>query len=559
VRTERCVVVIPTWDGAALLADCLDALLAQTLRPDHVIVVDNGSKDETLQLLARKYPWVDVVPLPTNTGFAYAVNCGIRASTERFIVLLNNDARPEPQWLEALVCAAMSDPASGFVTSRLLDESGTVVESTGDFIDWAGVPRQRDYSRPDVDVTDSATDVFSGCGGATLYRRAMLDDIGLFDERFFAYYEDVDLGFRAQLKGYSGTYVAGARVRHIGSATSNRRPGLKIRLSVRNNWWLVLKNAPLPILPRMLAGLAVANVGAGVHATRLGVLPTFLRGHVEAILGAPAVLKDRVRIQRGQTAAGADIGSKLLPADLSARALRKISRVTDRRTRSTRQDAVNPDSAIRYHAARRRLSASAGLILEVGAGTGGLTTYVDRPVIGLDRDFAQTADVRGGLITHVQGDAATLPFADGAFETVLSVDMLEHLAPSARCDAIREMVRVTRPGGVLLIAAPMGKAARRRDSWLASLWVRRFGVPNPWLSEHQELGLPERRRIEDVLKASDVQRWRVRGNALPPWWSLVHWLQANDVSGNRLNSLLVRMSPPAPTWWCYRLMYEICR
>jgi GT2 family glycosyltransferase/ubiquinone/menaquinone biosynthesis C-methylase UbiE len=552
-----CVVVIPSWDGVAVLGGCLDAVAAQTTRPARVIVIDNGSEDGTRALLARDYPWVDVIHLAMNTGFANAVNCGIRASSQDLVVLLNNDARPESGWLEALVDASRRNRGYAFLTSKLLDETGTIVESTGDFLDWSGVPRQRDHGSSDEAATDSVTEVFSGCGGATLYRRSMLNDVGLFDTRFFAYYEDVDLCFRAQLRGHHGAYVPSARVRHIGSATSNKYPGMKVRLSVRNNWWLVLKNAPLPLLPRMLAGLALANTGTAVHAAKADAFRAYLRGNLEALGGAHAVLRDRRIIQRQRASSNADIARRIVRADVVARVMRKLARAMDRVTLAAGREPVNPDSALRYLAARRVVSTVGGTILEVGSGNGGLTTYLDRPVVGLDRSFVATSDVRPGRITHVQGDAARLPFGDGAFSVVLSIDMLEHVTASDRPAVLREMVRVTRSGGVLLIAAPMGEAARQRDDWLAALWQRRFGRPNPWIAEHIEFGLPQRSQLEAALSGADVASWRVRGNVLPPWWSLLHWLQAYGVTSSRLNRLLVRLSPPAPARWCYRLIYEI--
>ncbi len=323
-------VVVPTWNGADLLVHCLAGLAAQTLPADRVIVVDNGSHDDTLQLLADQFPFVEVVALPTNTGFAHAVNRGIERSREDFVVLLNNDAEPEAAWLAQLVQTAAAAPSEiGFVTSKVLDSSGTTVESTGDFLDWSGVPRQRGYHADDDGRWDAPIDVFSGCGGATLYRRNMLEVLGGFDERFFAYYEDVDLCFRGQLRGYRGVLAPGARVRHVGGATSGRIPGMKMRLTMRNGWWLVLKNVPTVLLPRVLVGLALANLANGGYAARTGCFRPYLLGHWQAFRGLPAVLSDRRKVQATRRVSTRALAIQFIPAYVASRVYRKSLRAID--------------------------------------------------------------------------------------------------------------------------------------------------------------------------------------------------------------------------------------
>jgi GT2 family glycosyltransferase len=334
-------VVIPTWDGWPLLQACLRALADQTRAADQVVVVDNGSVDQTLERLAERYPSVLVVPFAMNTGFARAVNAGIAASTGDAVVLLNNDAQPDPTWLEELERTALSaGPAIGFVTSKIVDAEGLVVESIGDFVDRAGVPHQGGHGRSDSGVPEAPHEVFSGCGGATLYRRSMLTDVGEFDERFFAYYEDVDLCFRAQLMGYKGLVAPSARVRHVGSVTSARVPGMKTRLSTRNGWWLVIKNAPPLLLVPMLCQLAAVNAVRLLFNARDGVseLEAALRGHGQALRALPSVIADRRGVQARRVMRTRELRRRLPRARLVARGCGLIGRVLTR----NRRVAVEP-------------------------------------------------------------------------------------------------------------------------------------------------------------------------------------------------------------------------
>jgi GT2 family glycosyltransferase len=333
VTPMRIAVVIPTWDGWPLLDACLEALFAQTRLPDQVVVVDNGSVDGTLERLAAGFPEVLVVPFATNTGFARAVNAGIAASSGDSVVLLNNDAQPDPTWLEELEdIASTAEPTVGFVTSKIVDAQGLLIESVGDLVDRAGVPHQSGHGQPEGSVPGFAREVFSGCGGATLYRRSMLADIGEFDERFFAYYEDVDLCFRAQLLGYRGLVAPAARVRHVGSVTSARVPGMKTRLSTRNGWWLVIKNAPPSLLAPMLVQLAAVNAVRLLFAAREGLteLKAALQGHGQALRGLRWVIADRRRVQARRVMTARELRRRLPRARLMVRGWAMLGRFLTR-------------------------------------------------------------------------------------------------------------------------------------------------------------------------------------------------------------------------------------
>jgi GT2 family glycosyltransferase len=236
-------VIIPTWNGAALLREALDSLHEQTERDFEIIVVDNGSTDETIALL-EGYPEVRLVRFETNLGFAAAANAGIRTSRGDVVALLNNDVVAEPGWLAALLDALATHPEVGSCASKMLMYNRPdTIDSAGDRL---GVFASNiGHGMPDGGEFQTCYHVLSACAGAAAYRREALDRVGLFDERFFAYLEDVDLGVRLQLAGYDCMFVPGARVRHRGSATAKQHSGFKYHLLMRNSLFLFFQYMPM--------------------------------------------------------------------------------------------------------------------------------------------------------------------------------------------------------------------------------------------------------------------------------------------------------------------------
>ena len=183
-------VVIPNWNGAHLLPDCLGSLRRQTYRDFETIVVDNASTDASRELIRVQFPEVRVLTLSKNVFFAGAVNAGIRASASEFVALLNNDTEAEPGWLAALVQALREQPSAGLAASKmLLYDRRDVLNSSGDSYPTDGTPWKRGVWEIDCCQHDGSRLVLGACGRAALYRRSMLDDIGLFDEDAVAYCE----------------------------------------------------------------------------------------------------------------------------------------------------------------------------------------------------------------------------------------------------------------------------------------------------------------------------------------------------------------------------------
>lgn len=263
----RVAVIIPNWNGARLLRPCLASLAQQTYRDAEVIVVDNGSTDDSLAMVRAEFPTVRTLALATNGGYTGGCNAGIRASTAEIVVLLNNDTEVEPDWLANLVAALDRHPEAGMATSRIMlyDQRDTL-NAAGDLYRCDGTPDSRGVWQRYGPPYDQECLVFGGSGGALALRRAMLDEIGLFEERFFMYCEDVDLSWRAQLAGYRCVYVPDAVIYHHLSATGGG--ALASYYVGRNTLWTVARNYPPPLLRRNWPAIARAQLRIAWQALR---------------------------------------------------------------------------------------------------------------------------------------------------------------------------------------------------------------------------------------------------------------------------------------------------
>jgi GT2 family glycosyltransferase len=292
-------VIIPNWNGRHHLSRCLPSLWAQTYRDFEVIVVDNGSTDDSVTWLAQKYPDVRVLRNPHNVGFAAANNQAIRATDSPNVVTLNNDTEPAKEWLAELVMAVESDVTVGMVASQvLLAHAPGVIDSAGIEVDWSGTAWQRRRGEP-ADDDGAPEEVFGPCAGAALYRRAMLDEIGLFDEDFFAYYEDVDLAWRARNAGWRCLYAPRARVCHAHSATGRQDPSRKRYLIGRNKVWTLVKNYPWPDVLLWWPLVLSFELAAVLYALLIERDPFPLRGRLAGWRGLLRSWRKRQAVRRG--------------------------------------------------------------------------------------------------------------------------------------------------------------------------------------------------------------------------------------------------------------------
>ena len=295
-------VIIPNWNGAHHLPTCLDSLRAQTYADVEVIVVDNASSDDSLDVLAR-YREVRTVGLPTNCGFTGACNAGFAAASGGVQVLLNNDTEVDPAWLAHVAAAFEAHPEVGLVASKmLLFDRRDVFHTAGDYVTLDGLAHNRGVWQRDVGQYDHPAYVFSACGGSAAYRAAMLDEIGQLDDDFFFSFEDVDLAWRAQLAGWRCLYVPGAVVYHKLKASGG---GVTASFhDARNRLWTLAKNYPADLWRDHKDAVLRAQVQIAREALQAGrgaAARATLRGLVAGVVGLPRMRRKRRAIQAQRT------------------------------------------------------------------------------------------------------------------------------------------------------------------------------------------------------------------------------------------------------------------
>jgi GT2 family glycosyltransferase len=296
----RVAVVIVNLNGGSLLPRALDALAAQTFAPARVIVVDNASTDRSADGLEVRHPGVEVLRLNQNVGFAAGNNLGVAAADDcEWVALLNPDAFPEPDWLEALVAAAEADPEFTFFASRLLRAGAPdELDGTGDVLHVSGMAWRRNHGDPAAGTALEREEIFSPCAAAALYQRDAFVGVGGFDDSYFCYFEDTDLAYRLRLAGHRCLYVPEALVHHVGSAIAGAESDFTVYHSFRNLVWTWVKNTPSRLLWLYLPQHVLVNgllLAAFAVRGRPGVI---LRAQRDAVRGLPHVLRERRLIQK---------------------------------------------------------------------------------------------------------------------------------------------------------------------------------------------------------------------------------------------------------------------
>ena len=327
--------VVVTYDSAALVARLIDAIAAQTRRPDRLIVVDNASPDGTADALRGALAGTDlhaeVLALDRNTGFAAANNLAVaRLDGCDAVVLLNPDAFPEPDWLARLEAAAARHPDAASLASRLMrDGQPGVLDGAGDVVHASGLVWRHGHGRPLADVPEALVEreVCTACAAAAWYRRDAWQVAGGFDERFFCYVEDVDLGVRLRLAGGTCWYVPDAVVSHVGSAVTGVDSPFAIYHGHRNLTWMVAKDMPASLLWRSLPAHVGASIAGVLWFARRGRLAPYLRAKRDGVAGLPAMWRSRDAVRRATPEARASLARLIDRRSLLAR-LRERRRVT---------------------------------------------------------------------------------------------------------------------------------------------------------------------------------------------------------------------------------------
>ena len=293
-------ILIVNWNGGSLLNRCLQSVDAQSRRPDHVIVVDNASTDDSLERAAGRLRGIQLIKLAQNAGFARANNVAARAAC-RFdaLALMNPDVIADPGWLDALLTAAEADPgAAGFASRMLMASAPAYLDGAGDSYHVSGRAWQKGYGVRSTMWPAGDAEVFAPCAAAALYRRDAFEEVGGFDERFFCYFEDVDLAFRLRLRGYRCNYVHAAVVQHFGSAVTGYRSDFAVYHSERNAVWTFVKNMPGPLMWMYLPQHLALNAAALLFYPWRGQGKVVWAAKLDALLDLPAVLRQRTGVQR---------------------------------------------------------------------------------------------------------------------------------------------------------------------------------------------------------------------------------------------------------------------
>ena len=310
LRTPLISIIVVSWNSKLYLSHCLSSLLRQTIQDFEVILVDNGSTDNSLDSV--KSQWCDlhlvVERLNENLGFAVANNIGARLARGKYLALLNADAFPEPDWLEQLLKAAENNPQFTFFASRQIQaNTPELLDGTGDAYHVSGLAWRQNYNRPAAENGTQPGEVFSACAAAALYSRDDFLKVGGFDEDYFSYFEDVDLSFRLRLTGGRCLYVPQAVVYHVGSASTGNDSDFSIYHGYRNLVWTFFKDMPASLfwiyLPRHILMIVYKSAVFLIRRKR----SIILKSQIDAFLALPAVLRKRKKIQQSRKVSSKEI------------------------------------------------------------------------------------------------------------------------------------------------------------------------------------------------------------------------------------------------------------
>jgi GT2 family glycosyltransferase len=293
---ESLSVIVTTYDGRELLAECLPALAVQTRPPDEVLVVDDASPQDDARWTRERFPWAQALRLQRNLGHAGAAAAGLAHARGTFVALLNNDAAPDPDWCEQATLP-LADPGVGSVATRLvLHDAPELIDSAGDAYTVVGGAYKRLEGRSDP-LEQAPRAAFSACAAAVVYRRSSLEACGGFDPALEAYYDDVDVGFRLRLAGWRCVYQPAARCRHRVSASYGRGSWRQLALTSRNAAWVYWSNMPARLLLRHLPEHALFFALQCLSRAAQGGLAPFLAGKLLALRGLPELARRRARAQ----------------------------------------------------------------------------------------------------------------------------------------------------------------------------------------------------------------------------------------------------------------------
>lgn len=289
-------IIIVHHNRREFLEKCLSSLSRQTYLSVEIILVDNLSTDDSIEYVKKEFPSVKIIQCEENLGFAKGNNVGIKNAKGELIATLNNDTEVVSTWIEELVRVINSDEKIGMCASKMLFmKDPGIINSTGICISRSGACWDRGMSEQDMGQYESIEDIFCPCAGAAMYKRDMLQEIGLFDEDFYAYMEDVDIAFRGRLAGWKCLYAPKAIVYHLHGGTSGYKTDYTIYYGNRNINWNVIKNFPDSILIKSLPWIIGRNILVMLYYISKGRIHIILKSKIDSIKGVPKMLTKRSR------------------------------------------------------------------------------------------------------------------------------------------------------------------------------------------------------------------------------------------------------------------------
>lgn len=328
-------VIVLNWNGKRYLKDCFESLSNQTYSNVEVILVDNGSEDDSVKFVRRNFPQIKIVENKKNLGFAKGNNRGIRLAKGKYILILNNDTKVDKNCLQRLIEIIERDNKIGMSAPKILSfDNPQLIDSVGLNIYFDGMARGRGRMEIDKGQYNRVEEILLPSGCAALYRKKMLDEIDLFDEDFFAYCEDTDLGLRGRLAGWKAVSVPSAIIYHHYSGATGKYSDFKAFFAERNHFWVALKNFPLTLLFLLpfytalryfflIYGILIhQGPGGKFQSSKFKLFSLLIKAHISTLRGIPRILRRRNLIQKNKKLTNKEMGNLLKKHSL------RISEVT---------------------------------------------------------------------------------------------------------------------------------------------------------------------------------------------------------------------------------------
>lgn len=318
-------VIIPNWNGKALLEECLDSLEKQTFKEFEIIVVDNGSIDGSVDFIIKNFPGVKVVKLDKNYGFSKAINAGVEASQALYVVFLNNDTAVDKDWLKILVSYANKYQKASSIGSKLVNYyNRKKIDGVGIEINEVGQAKSIGWNQEDLGQFDKEMFVFGVTGGGSLFRREVFIKLGMFDEDYFMYFEEVDFAFRAQFQGYKAIYCPKAVIYHRHKATSSKKPQYIEYWQFKNMMQTIIKDYPGSLLfkDKRWLKIILVNFNTCFYQLKNGFFWPPILTQAWLIFNLPKLLLKRRKIQEDKKVSDEYIEKFFLPKKISFWGLR---------------------------------------------------------------------------------------------------------------------------------------------------------------------------------------------------------------------------------------------